>query len=229
MKILAMIPAYNEEGNIERVVNDILTNAPGTDFVVINDGSTDSTADICRRNGYPLINLPVNLGLAGAFQAGVRYAYEHHYDAALQFDGDNQHRAEYIADMSRVMQEQASDIVIGSRFCTEKKPRSMRMLGSNLIAFAIRIASGQKICDPTSGMRMFDAKMLERLAHNMNYGPEPDTISYLIRTGAKVTEVQVSMRERFSGESYLTVTKSMKYMLNMFVSILFLQPMRPRR
>ncbi len=226
-EVLVVIPAYNEELNIERVVDNLIRNYPQFDYVVVNDGSRDKTAEICRRKGYHLLDLPVNLGLAGGFQAGLKYAYRHHYSYAIQFDGDGQHRPEFIQAMRDKMEE-GYDIVIGSRFVTEKKPRTLRMLGSNLISAAIRLTTGVKIKDPTSGMRMFSRKMVEEFALSLNYGPEPDTVSYLLKQGAKVAEVQVRMDERIAGESYLNPVNAMKYMSKMLFSILFIQNFRKR-
>lgn len=198
------------------------------DYVIINDGSGDRTAKICRKKGYELIDLPVNLGLAGAFQTGLKYAYRNGYEYALQFDADGQHRAEFIAPMLEKIQE-GYDIVIGSRFVTEKKPNSLRMLGSNLISIATRVTTGKKVKDPTSGMRLFNRKMIAEFALSMNYGPEPDTISYLLKQGATIAEVQVTMDDRIAGESYLNLSRSMLYMLRMLLSILFIQNFRKRK
>ncbi len=226
-KLLIVIPAYNEEANIEKVVGNLVTNYPQYDYVVVNDGSRDHTAAICRANGYRLIDLPVNLGLAGAFQTGLRYAAENGYDCAIQMDADGQHKPEYIAPMLAELEEGA-DIVIGSRFLTVKKPKTLRMLGSYIISWAIRLTTGRAICDPTSGMRMFNRAMVEEFAQNLNYGPEPDTISYLIKNGAVVKEVQVRMGERTAGQSYLTFYKSIQYMVKMSISILLIQWFRKR-
>ncbi len=125
--------------------------------------------------------------------------------------------------------QEGYDIVIGSRFVTEKKPHSMRMLGSNLISLATRLTTGRKVKDPTSGMRMFNKKMIAEFALNLNYGPEPDTISYLLKQGATIAEVQVEMDERIAGESYLNLSRSVMYMLRMLLSILFIQNFRKRR
>ncbi len=229
MKVLVIIPAYNEELNIIRVVNNLIQNFPQYDYVVVNDGSKDRTADLCRREKYNLIDLPVNLGLAGAVQAGIRYAVRNGYDAAVQYDGDGQHRAEYIADLIEMMKRENADIVIGSRYVNEKKPRTLRMLGSNLISLIIEVSTGQKITDPTSGMRLFNKNVLREFASDINYGPEPDTISYLIKQGVKVKEVQVYMDDRIAGESYLNIARSMRYMALMCFSILFVQAFRKRR
>ena len=226
-KLLIVIPAYNEEGSIERVVDDLIQNYPQYDYVVVNDGSRDRTAAICRSRGYRLIDLPVNLGLAGAFQTGLRYAAEHGYDCAMQLDADGQHLPRYIAPMLEEL-EAGADIVIGSRFITVLKPRTLRMVGSYLISWAIRLTTGQPICDPTSGMRMFNRRLLEEFAQNLNYGPEPDTISYLIKNGAVVKEVQVEMGERTAGESYLNFARSVQYMVKMGLSILLIQWFRKR-
>ena len=226
-KLLIVIPAYNEEGSIERVVDDLIQNYPQYDYVVVNDGSRDRTAAICRSRGYRLIDLPVNLGLAGAFQTGLRYAAEHGYDCAMQLDADGQHRPRYIAPRLEKL-EAGADIVIGSRFVTVLKPRTLRMVGSYLISWAIRLTTGQPICDPTSGMRMFNRRLLEEFAQNLNYGPEPDTISYLIKNGAVVKEVQVKMAERTAGESYLNFARSVQYMIKMGLSILLIQWFRKR-
>lgn len=228
MKCLLIIPAYNEEENIVRVIGNLEENYPMYDYVVINDGSGDGTAALCREHSFELIDLPVNLGLAGAFQTGLKYAYRHGYDYAIQFDADGQHRPEFIASMLDKIQE-GYDIVIGSRFVTEKKPKTLRMLGSNMISLATRLTTGRKVKDPTSGMRMFNKKMIAEFALNMNYGPEPDTISYLLKQGATIAEVQVEMDERIAGESYLNLTKSMMYMLRMLMSILFIQNFRKRK
>lgn len=227
MDTLIIIPAYNEEDNIQRVVDNLIKNYPEYDYVVVQDGGKDRTAEICRENHYNMIDLPVNLGLAGAFQTGMQYAYAHGYRYAVQFDADGQHLPEYIEPMRKKMEE-GYDIVIASRFVTEKKPRTMRMLGSNLISMVIRLTTGKKINDPTSGMRMFNHKLIKELALNINFGPEPDTVSYLMKQGARVAEVQANMEERIAGESYLNITNSVKYMARMMISIVIIQNFRNR-
>lgn len=229
MRILIVIPAYNEQENIERVVDDLIQNYPQYDYLVVNDGSKDRTAAICREKGYHFLDLPVNLGLAGAFQAGLRYADRMDYDMAIQFDGDGQHDPKYIAGMAAKMEEESLDVVIGSRFWEKKKPFSLRMLGSRMIQLAIKITTGVTIKDPTSGMRLFNRSMIHEFAHNLNYGPEPDTIAYLLRGGARVQEVQVEMNERIAGESYLNLKRSIEYMTRMCMSIILIQWFRKRR
>lgn len=227
-KVLLVIPAFNEEKNIEKVVGQLVEGFPQLDYVVVNDGSRDSTGRICREKGYNLLDLPVNLGLAGCFQAGMKYAYQKGYSYAIQFDGDGQHRPEYIEAM-RKKTEEGYDIVIGSRFLTKRKDWSMRMIGSRMIGAAIRLTTGVKVTDPTSGMRLFSSRMIEEFALNLNYGPEPDTVSFLIKQGARVAEVPVIIDERLEGESYLKPLTAAHYMLRMMLSILLIQNFRKRR
>jgi glycosyltransferase involved in cell wall biosynthesis len=223
MKTLIIVPAYNEEGSVTKVVESLSLVKDLADYVIVNDGSMDRTAEICLKNGYPLINLPVNTGLAGAFQAGIKYAIRNQYDRAIQFDGDGQHNACYIRQMIARMESTGCDVVIGSRFLSEKKPKSFRMFGNNIIQFAVRITTKKMITDPTSGMRLYNRRMLKILANSKDLGPEPDTLSYLARSGASIQEVQVTMNERTAGKSYLSFSRSMKYMLHMCLSIFFIQ------
>ena len=228
-RVIAVVPAYNEEDNIISTIEDLRSNAPNIDYVVVNDGSKDRTLQICRDNGYRCLNLPVNLGLAGAFQTGMRYAYEHDYDYAIQFDADGQHSAAYICEMVGIAESTGANIVIGSRLATSKKPVSARMAGSALISAMIFLTTHNRIQDPTSGMRLFDKTVIPIFASGLDFGPEPDTISLLIRWGYGVEETQVEMRERVAGESYLNFTKSVTYMLRMSVSILLVQWFRRKK
>ena len=223
MKTLAIIPAYNEEASLVQTVSELAEQAPEIDYVIVNDGSSDGTRQICIDNGYPFLDLPVNVGLSAGFQTGMKYALRNGYDRAVQFDADGQHMPAYLAAMGEEMDRSDCDIVIGSRFVNEKKRASARMAGSTLIKAMIKLTTGQVIHDPTSGMRMFNRAMIDRFARERDFGPEPDTLAYLMRQGASVREVQVEMRDRTAGESYLNFTKSISYMLRTSISILFVQ------
>lgn len=225
MKVLLIIPAYNEAANIEKVIES-LCRYP-YDYIIVNDGSKDKTAEICRKNGYRLIDLPVNLGLAGAVQTGMRYAYNQGYDYAVQFDGDGQHLPEYVAPMLKKAGE-GYDIVIASRYATVKKPFSPRMIGSRVISAALFLTTGRHISDPTSGMRLYSRRLIKTLSENINFGPEPDTLAYLIRNRVSVAEVQAEMRERAAGKSYMSFYISFKYIVRMMLSIMMIQFIRPR-
>ena len=220
MKVLIIIPCYNEQDNIEYVFKNIEPVLDVCDYLFINDCSKDNTGRLLDELGYNHIDLPVNLGLSGAVQTGYKYAYLNNYDAAVQFDGDGQHQAIYIKDMIKEI-DNGNDIVIGSRFVNEKKDYSLRMLGSRLITLLIKLTTGMKINDPTSGMRMINKKMLYDYSYNMNRKPEPDTLAYQLRKGAKVKEIQVKMNDRIAGESYLNSWNSIKYMVNTCISIIF--------
>ena len=141
----------------------------------------------------------------------------------MQYDGDGQHDARYIADMVSFMEQGQYDIVIGSRFVDKKKPKTLRMLGSNVISAAIKITTRRTIKDPTSGMRLYNRRMMKRHARMYEFGPEPDTLAFLARSGAKIGEVQVEMLERTAGKSYLNFARSMRYMTRMCMSIFFIQ------
>lgn len=228
-RVLAIIPAYNEEANIVSTVEDLRKHAPDIDYVVIDDGSTDRTRQICDQHAYAIIALPMNLGLAGAFQTGMRYAMENGYDYAIQFDADGQHSALYIQSMLDLAEEEDLDIVIGSRFKMKRKPKAdARMIGSVMITRLIQYTTRMRISDPTSGMRLFNKRMIGAFATQADFSPEPDTIAHVARSGAKIGEVQVDMRERTAGESYLSLRRSVTYMLRVCISILFIQWFRKR-
>ncbi|MBQ9421592.1 MAG: glycosyltransferase family 2 protein [Lachnospiraceae bacterium] len=225
-EVLLVIPAYNEADSIERVVDELIRDYPQLDYVVVTDGPTDGTDIICQRRGYNAVHLPKNLGLAGCFHNGMRYASEMGYQYAVQFDGDGQHRPEYIDAMYKKARE-GYDIVLGSRFIgLSNKMSGMRSLGSHLIRCAIRWKTGVKVTDPTCGLRMYNKRIIDMFARRTDLAPEPDTISLLIMKGAKVAEVPVRVADRETGESYLNPVNAVKYMRRMLRSILF---MRTRR
>lgn len=222
MKTLIIIPAYNEELNIEKTVKDVINNSD-YDYIIVNDCSKDNTKEICEKNKFNIINLPINYGLTSGIQIGMKYAYKNNYDIAIQFDGDGQHQAKYLKDLVEEIKNNSCDVVIGSRFVTEKKPHSLRMLGSNLISICIKITTGKTIKDTTSGMRAYNSKVIEEFVNNKSLTPEPDTLVYLMKKGMKVKEVKVEMKDREFGESYLKPLKAMEYMFNMMFSILFIR------
>lgn len=227
MKVLIVIPAYNEALNIEKVVKDIKENTT-YDYLIINDCSKDNTIEVCEKNGFEYISLPINYGLASAIQVGMKYAMKHNYDVVVQFDGDGQHEAVYIEKLVNEI-ENGADIAIGSRFIEEKKHHSIRMLGSRIISLCIKMTTGKTIKDPTSGMRAFNKECIKELIINMNLPPEPDTLVYMMKNGMKVKEIQVQMKDREQGESYFNAWKSMEYMMNVVVSIIFVHSFRRRK
>ncbi len=228
MKTLIIVPAYNEELNIEKTISDIKNNT-NYDYIIINDCSKDNTKEVCLKNRYHVLSLPVNYGLTSGIQLGMKYAYQNGYDIAIQFDGDGQHQAKYLKDLVKEIKEENVNIAIGSRFIEEKKPFSMRMLGSRFISLAIRLTTFKKITDPTSGMRAYDRKAIEAFVADASLTPEPDTLVYMLKKNMKIKEVQVEMKEREFGESYLSPLKSVKYMANMFFSIFLIRNLTIRK
>lgn len=223
MKILIIIPSYNEAQSLKRVMDHLIEICPQYDYLIVNDGSTDQTEKICEENQYHVIHHSVNQGLTRTIQTGMRYALEHDYDMALQFDADGQHLPEYIAPMISCMEETNCDIVIASRFFKTRMPVRMRTLGGKMISAAIWMTTGKYLTDPTSGMRLYKRNMIRLFTEHENLSPEPDTIAYLIRMGANVQEVKVEMEDRKKGQSYLTPKNATKYMIRVLSSILVFQ------
>ena len=223
MKKLVIIPAFNEEGNLEKTIKDIKDNAPDFDYVIINDCSTDKTLEMCRRHGFSYLILPVNLGIGGAVQTGYRYAYYHGYDIAVQFDGDGQHSASHLEDMVTTLIDTESDMVIGSRFIEKEGFQSsgLRRIGIKYFTGLIKLLTGKKITDPTSGMRMVNKKLLEKFTdeYPKDY-PEPESVVTILSEKYKVTEIPVVMNEREEGVSSISLKNSVYYMIKVSFAIL---------
>ena len=223
MKKLVIIPAFNEEGNLEKTIQDIRENAPDFDYVIINDCSTDGTLDICRRHGFSYLNLPVNLGIGGAVQTGYRYAFFHGYDIAVQFDGDGQHSAKYLKEMVKVMEETESDMVIGSRFIQREgfQSSALRRVGIRYFTGLIWLLTRKTITDSTSGMRMVNRRILKQI-YAENYPkdyPEPESVVTILSEKYKVTEIPVVMNEREEGASSISLKNSIYYMIKVSIAI----------
>ena len=223
MKKIAIIPAYNERDSIVKTVKDLKEKAPGFDYVIINDCSSDDTLELCRQQGLNVLNLPINLGIGGAVQTGYLYAYHNDYDIAVQFDGDGQHDAEYLEMMSEILEKEEMDMVIGSRFITKEGFQSsgLRRVGIRYFTFLTRLLFGQGITDATSGMRMCNRKVMELFIKDYprDY-PEPDSVSMLLRHKYKIKEVPVIMHERKAGVSSISLRKSGYYMIKVSLAVL---------
>lgn len=224
MRILLIIPAYNEENNIENLVIKINSVCGDTvDILVINDCSIDETKSVCDKAGVLTINLPCNLGIGGAVQTGYKYARLHDYDIAIQVDGDGQHKPEYIMDLVRYITEEKADMVIGSRFINKEGFQStfMRRVGIAYFTYLLKFLSKRVITDPTSGFRACNKKVINEFSkrYPVDY-PEPESIMYLLRNGYRIKEVPVIMQERKEGKSSITTFKSLYYMLKVSLAIL---------
>lgn len=223
MKKLVIIPAYNEEKSILNTVQDVLDHAPGFDYVVVNDCSRDHTRQLCREHHLNLLDLPINLGIGGAIQTGYRYALEHGYDMAVQFDGDGQHDASYLQRLADKLEQDNLDMVIGSRFIENQGFQStgLRRFGIQFFKKLIKLLYGATITDATSGMRLCNRRVLEQFSadYPQDY-PEPETVARLLRRGYRVEEVPVVMRERQAGTSSINPAKSVYYMIKVSAAIL---------
>ena len=221
MKTLVVIPAFNERSSIRQLTDEVKT--LGYDYLVINDCSTDDTREVLDLYGISHLDLPINLGLAGVTRVGFKYARDHEYDCAICIDGDGQHLPSYIEPVVKEV-EDGADYVIGSRFVKYKKPVNSRMIGSRLLTFLIKLKTGKRVSDPTSGMRALGRKVIENFDRSMNFYAEPDAVTYLIRNGYDVREIQVEMKERETGVSYFhNPFKSLYFMLAEVLSIVFVQ------
>ena len=225
-KLLVIIPAFNEAKNISNTVNSIKSLESEyclIDYIVINDCSTDNTEEVCVQNNFNHINLPLNLGIGGAVQTGYKYALYNNYDYAIQFDGDGQHDVNYIEKLISEL-EKGVDLVIGSRYINEVsefKSTKIRRVGKSILSFLIKMFTGKKVTDPTSGFRGCNRKIIELFANSypIDY-PEPDTIAYVLKKGYKVFEVPVKMNERINGSSSINAIKSIYYMIKVSLAII---------
>jgi glycosyltransferase involved in cell wall biosynthesis len=231
MRVLVIIPAYNEERSLPAVAEDLGRHAPDADVCLVDDGSTDGTADVARNLGFRVLKLPANLGIGGAVQAGYLWALERGYDAAVQFDGDGQHDASSMHALLEPVAAGSADLVVGSRFLGDGEFRSTvaRRLGIRYLAGLIRVRCGARVTDSTSGYRAASraAIALFARAYPSDY-PEPESIAIARRAGLRVAEVPVRMRERAHGESSISFLRSFQYMVKVTVALMLL-PVRERR
>ena len=228
-KVILIIPAYNEEENILNTYNTIKKinkkNKENYDVIVINDGSRDNTEKILIENKIPHIKLIHNLGIGGAVQTGYKYAAENEYDIAVQFDGDGQHDVNYVKSIIEPIQKGKADFSIGSRYIdkttSEFKSTKARQLGIKIISRAIKLVTGKKVFDTTSGFRACNKKIIKYFANDypLEY-PEPITTTELLKKGYNLKEVAVSMNERQGGVSSIKAWKNIYYMVNVCLSII---------
>lgn len=222
-KILIIIPAYNEAENIEAVVDNIVNNYPQYDYVIVNDGSKDNTEEVCKKRGYSVINLPLNLGIGGAVQTGYLYARKYHYDIAIQIDGDGQHDISYVEKLIEPILSNEADITIGSRFLEKEgfQSSATRRVGISFLSGLIHLICFKKVKDVTSGFRAVNQKFINIYAENYpsDY-PEPEAIVAAIMYRGRIKEVPVVMKERMAGNSSINLKRSIYYMIKVTLAIL---------
>ena len=223
MRVLIIVPAYNEEDNIVRFITELKEQCPDYDYVVINDCSKDHTKDILIENGYNFIDLPVNLGIGGGVQTGYLYAVRNGYDIAVQMDGDGQHDPAYARALVDKVASGEADMCIGSRFISNEgfQTSSLRRFGIRFLKRLIYICCGVIVNDNTSGFRATNKALNE--FYSKNYAqdyPEPEAIIAAVNGGYKVMEIPVKMRERTGGVSSINPIKSVYYMIKVSLAII---------
>lgn len=231
MKLLIIVPAYNEEESLPGVIRDLRDHLPAADIIVVNDGSRDRTSAVAREFGVIVLNLPFNLGIGGAMQAGYLYAADRDYDVAVQFDGDGQHRAEEIRKLLGPLAGNGADLVIGSRFVQRGGYRApiMRRIGMKIFSFVLSCILENPVTDTTSGFRAANKRVITFFSrfYPEDY-PEVEALVLLHKQGLRITEVPVGMRERTGGRTSITPGKSVYYMLKVLLAV-FIDLLKKRR
>ncbi|SNB46608.1 DUF2304 family protein [Geobacter sp. DSM 9736] len=232
--ILVIVPAYNEEVNIVRVIHDLKSISTDLDILVINDGSADNTGEAARSTGEALVvDLPTNLGIGGAVQTGFKYALRNAYQIAIQFDGDGQHRAEEIRKLLDLLIDGGASMAIGSRFLGGRegfRSTFVRRIGIRLFQVLNSLLIGQRITDNTSGFRAYDRETIEFLAryYPVDY-PEPEAVILLGKNGFRIAEASTIMRERTGGDSSIAGITGLYYMMKVILAIFMTSLRRPLR
>jgi glycosyltransferase involved in cell wall biosynthesis len=224
VKTLVVVPAFNEEASLPAILAELREKAPDIDVVVVDDGSTDSTADRAREAGVPVLVLPVNLGVGAALQTGFRYAIEKNYDVAVQVDADGQHDPADLPALLQPIEDGRAELVIGSRFITgsgEYRASVARGIGMALFSRLASVAVGRRLTDTTSGLRAYDRRVM-RLC--LDYFPQdfPDAplLIWLARNGVDWVEIPATMRPRRAGRSFYTFNRSIYYPYKTFLASL---------
>jgi len=223
-RLVAIVPAWNESGAIGEVVDEIRDYDLTVDVVVIDDASTDDTAEVAELHGATVLRLPFNIGIGGAVQTGFRFALDEGYDAAVRLDGDGQHAASEIPKLLRPIEAGEAELVIGSRFFDRGgayRPPFARRIGIGVFARLVSLLGGQRVTDTTSGFVALDRAGIELFAAEFPHDyPEVEATLVALRSGLRVTQVQVDMRERTTGSSSITFVRSLYYIVKVMLSLL---------
>lgn len=224
MKTLAIVPAYNEADAIGRVLDEIRGADPGLDVVVVDDASTDDTAAVARSRGATVLRLPFNVGIGGAVQTGFRYALVEGYERAVRLDGDGQHDASELPRLFEPLRRGEADLVIGSRFVdgsASYRPPFARRLGIRVFARLVSLLGGERVTDTTSGFIALDRAGIELFAREYPHDyPEVEATLVALRSGLRLAQIQVRMRERETGASSITFVRSLYYIVKVTLALL---------
>jgi hypothetical protein len=223
-RIVAVVPAWNESGAIGRVVDEIMAVDPSVDVVVVDDASSDDTAEVAEARGAVVLRLPFNVGIGGAVQTGFRFALAEGYELAVRLDGDGQHDASEIPRILGPVEAGEADLVIGSRFVDgtgSYRPPLARRLGIRVFARLVSLLGGQRVTDTTSGFVALDRRGIELFAREYPHDyPEVEATLVALRSGLRLAQVQVEMRERASGSSSITFVRSLYYIVKVMLALL---------
>jgi hypothetical protein len=223
LRRVAIVPALNEEHTVPRVIDELRAFDPGLDVVVIDDGSSDRTAEFAAAKGAIVLRLPYNLGIGGSVQTGFRFAYEHGYDLAVRVDGDGQHDPSQLPRVLEPVLRGEADIVVGSRFAGDAdgyRSSRTRRVGIRLLAWVVSRIVGRRVTDTTSGFQALDRKAIALFARDYPHDyPEVEATIMVFRHRLRLHEVPVSMRERGGGRSSITALRSVYYVVKVLLAI----------
>ena len=223
-RLVAVVPAWNEAGAIGSVVDEIRAFDPAIEVVVVDDSSTDDTVEVARKHGATVLALPFNVGIGGAVQTGFRYARDEGYELAVRLDGDGQHAATELGKLLDPIRAGEADLVIGSRFVdpgSTYRPPFARRMGIRVFARLVSLLGGQRVTDTTSGFSALDRSAIELFATEYPHDyPEVEATLVALRSGLRLAQVQVDMRERQAGTSSITVVRSLSYIVKVMLALL---------
>jgi glycosyltransferase involved in cell wall biosynthesis len=223
MDVLVIIPSYNEEKSITKVISDLKKHCPSYDILVINDGSTDQTSRSVKRLDVNIIDLPYNLGIGGAIQTGYMYAIQHHYDFVVQMDGDGQHSAKEVQKIITPLIERLADYVIGSRFIHYEGfvSSKLRRIGICYLSILIKCLSRVNVKDVTSGFRALNQPVIRYLTQHYSWDyPEVEALIDLKHQQFRMMEVPVLMKSRKQGKSHFTYWRSVYYIIKVTLTLI---------
>lgn len=236
LRVLLIIPAYNESESLPATIQEVRTYMEeehlfSLEYIVINDGSIDATAEVCKAHNIEMIDLPFNLGIGGAVQTGFLYAHKQEFDIAVQYDGDGQHDIAYLETLLWPIMNDQCDIAVGSRFINSNsrfQSTFSRRIGIRILSWILRVCTGLRCTDPTSGFRAANKRAIAFLAENypVDY-PEPESLAELRKRRFRIQDVAVEMRERKKGVSSISPLKSAYYMIKVSLAIIFQGLQRP--
>ena len=224
MRLVAVVPAWNEEGAIGGVVDEIKRFDPTAEVVVVDDASSDGTARVAEEHGATVLRLLFNVGIGGAVQTGFRYARDEGYEVAVRLDGDGQHDASELGKLLAPIHAREADLVIGSRFVDpggSYRPPFARRMGIRVFAWLVSLLGGQRVTDTTSGFIALDRPGIELFAVEYPHDyPEVEATLVALRSGLRLAQVQVEMRERQTGNSSITFVRSLYYIVKVTLALL---------